>query len=217
MKGLLIKDIRLMKNMKNSLIIILLIAAGMSTYINDVSFLIIYMGLIGSTFTNSTISYDEFDNGYAFLLSLPVTRKVYVKEKYVFGMMLCGSGWLVGTIIAVIAGWVRGSMVPLDTIQAALMMLPMVMLLLAVLLPFHLKYGPEKGRIVMIGAMGFFFVICVFAVRLADRMNLNPDALVKRMPVMGVGVMTAGAIAVGLMILLLSGSISMVIMRKKEF
>lgn len=217
MRGLLIKDIRLMKNMRNSLILILLIAAGMSTYISDMSFLIIYLGLIGATFTNSTISYDEFDNGYAFLLSLPVTRKIYVKEKYVFGMMLCGGGWLTGTIIAAIAGWARGNMAPLDTVQMALMMFPMVMFLLAVLLPFHLKYGPEKGRIVMIGAMGVFFVLVVLVAKVADRMNIRPDALEGMMLVMGTGVITVGALAIGLVILLLSCRISMAIMKKKEF
>ena len=33
----------------------------------------------------SSISYDEFDNGNAFLFSLPITRKDYVLEKYIFG------------------------------------------------------------------------------------------------------------------------------------
>ena len=84
MKGLLIKDLRLMKNMGNSLAIILLVAVGMSFYISDMSFIVIYMAIIGTSFTSSTISYDEFDNGNAFLFSLPVSRKDYVLEKYLF-------------------------------------------------------------------------------------------------------------------------------------
>ena len=47
MKGLLVKDIRLMKNMKNSIIMIILIAVGMGSYLKDVSFIITYMALIG--------------------------------------------------------------------------------------------------------------------------------------------------------------------------
>lgn len=77
MKGLLIKDMKLMKNMRNSIVMILLIAVGMGSYLKDGSFLIVYLSLIGATFTTSTLSYDEFDNGYSFLFSLPVTRKSY--------------------------------------------------------------------------------------------------------------------------------------------
>ena len=47
MKGLLIKDIKLMGNMKNSLLLILLISIVMTTYIKDASFLIMYLGKIG--------------------------------------------------------------------------------------------------------------------------------------------------------------------------
>lgn len=35
-------------------------------------------------FTATTISYDGFDNCYLFLMTLPVTRKKYVNEKYLF-------------------------------------------------------------------------------------------------------------------------------------
>lgn len=51
-----------------------------------------YCTMFGMLFTVNTISYDEFDHGYLFLFTLPVTRKDYVLEKYVF-MMLCGGGF----------------------------------------------------------------------------------------------------------------------------
>ena len=52
MKGLLIKDIKLMKNMRNSMAMILVIAVGMGAYIKDTSFIITYLSLIGATFTD---------------------------------------------------------------------------------------------------------------------------------------------------------------------
>ena len=104
MKGLLIKDLRLMKNMGNSLAIILLVAVGMSFYSSDMSFIVIYLAIIGTSFTSSTISYDEFDNGNAFLFSLPVSRKDYVLEKYLFAILMCGGGWLLGSVISMWPG-----------------------------------------------------------------------------------------------------------------
>ncbi len=40
-----------------------------------------YCTMFGMLFTVNTISYDEFDHGYLFLFTLPVTRKDYVLEK----------------------------------------------------------------------------------------------------------------------------------------
>ena len=41
--------------------------------------------IVTAIFAITTISYDEFDNGLAFLMTLPVTRKQYVAEKYLLG------------------------------------------------------------------------------------------------------------------------------------
>ena len=62
MKGLLIKDFKLMKEQKNFLLIILIITIGMSLFTNDLSFALGFLTFIVSLFSLSTISYDEFDN-----------------------------------------------------------------------------------------------------------------------------------------------------------
>lgn len=217
MKGLLIKDIRLMKNMRNSIIMILLIAVSMGAYMKDVSFIITYLALIGASFTTSTMSYDEFDNGYTFLLSLPVTRKGYVLEKYAFGLLLGGGGWLLGSVIVTVAGAVRNTSTVTDSLMMSLVMLPVALLLLSVLIPFHMKFGGEKGRIVMIIAMGLFFAVVVLGVKLAESMHIDLDAALEKLPVTGTGAITLGCIVIGVVILLLSCRISIGIMEKKEF
>ena len=93
MKGLLIKDFKLLKVQKNSFLLILCIAIGMEIFTNSTSssFIIGYLSFVATLFTLSSISYDEFDNGNAFLFSLPITRKSYVIEKYGFGMIMGSS------------------------------------------------------------------------------------------------------------------------------
>ena len=90
MKGLLIKDFKLLQGQKNFFITIIAIAGIMAIFMEDASFIIGYMTFVGSLFTLSTISYDEFDNGNAFLFSLPITRKDYILEKYGFGLIVGG-------------------------------------------------------------------------------------------------------------------------------
>lgn len=217
MKGLLIKDIKLMKNMRNSMAMILVIAVGMGAYIKDTSFIITYLSLIGATFTSSTLSYDEFDNGYAFLFSLPVSRKGYVMEKYLLGMLLSGGGWLIGSVITVIAGAARNTMPLTEIFMMSAVLVSVPVILLSVLLPFHFKFGGEKGRIVMVVVMGAIFVLVVLGVKIMDMLHLDPDAVIDNMPALGMGATAAVSIAAAALILLISCRISMGILQKKEY
>ena len=81
MKGLLIKDLKLLKGQKNFFVVLIVIAIVLSVSMSSPSFVIGYMTFIGAVFTLSTISYDEFDNGNAFLFTLPFSRMDYVIEK----------------------------------------------------------------------------------------------------------------------------------------
>lgn len=217
MKGLLIKDLRLMKNMGNSLALILLMAVGMSFYIKDISFIVVYMAIIGTTLTSSTISYDEFDNGNAFLFSLPVSRKDYVLEKYLFSLLMCGVGWLLGSMIAIVAGAARHALVPAEGLMTAVALLPVAIGLNVVLIPLRLKFEAEKSRIAQIMVMGGFFLVCVLGAKLAERLGIDLNALGERMPAMSEGAGIAAVLAVSVALLCISCHISIRIMERKEF
>lgn len=108
MKGLLIKDFKLMLMQKNFFIIIIVVACLISISSQDPTFMIGFITLILSLFTVSTISYDEFDNGYPFLLTLPFSRKTYVLEKYVYGLILGTGAWIVSVMICSLMLIVQG-------------------------------------------------------------------------------------------------------------
>ena len=217
MKGLLIKDLKLMKSTRNSLALVLLIALGMSTYISDISFIITYLAIIGITFATGTISYDEFDNGSAFLFTLPVSRRGYVIEKYLFSLLMSLGGWLIGTVIAIGVGTAKGTMASEEGIMVALMLLPMVLCLAAFLLPMRLKFEGEKSRIVMIIVMGGFLLVAVMVAKLAKGLGIDLDTLGERIPEMSAGAGIAVALGIGIALLLISCQISIKIMEHKEF
>ena len=81
MRGLICKDLRLMMVQKNFLIMLAAVALVSLAAMDDPMFVIMYMTLIFTSFILSTMSYDEFDNGFPFLFTLPITRKLYVREK----------------------------------------------------------------------------------------------------------------------------------------
>ena len=77
MKGLLIKDIRLLKGQSTILLALLVLVAGFMGVVADVSsfFVVAYITIFFSIFVASTISHDGYDNGYSFLMNLLVTSK----------------------------------------------------------------------------------------------------------------------------------------------
>ncbi|MDD2959630.1 MAG: ABC-2 transporter permease [Lachnospiraceae bacterium] len=217
MKGLLIKDFKLLKSQKNFFVIIALITAGMPIYMEDSSFIIGYMTFFGSLFTLSTISYDEFDNGNAFLFSLPFSRKSYTLEKYEFGLIIGGIFWLFATVIAIIAEMTKNSMMIKETLMTALLMVPVMIFLLAIMLPFQFKFGGEKSRIAIIGAVGLVVVTGLAAVKIAELFHIDLAAVFNSLPAMGMGMAAAAGIGITVLVLLISLKISVGIMNKKEF
>ncbi len=99
MKGLLIKDLKLIKTcglfpmLALAVFVILQLGAGNGEMGVGLTILIL------SIFSITSITYDEYDNGMPFLLTLPITRKKYVQEKYVLGFGLITVAWVTMSVI----------------------------------------------------------------------------------------------------------------------
>ena len=125
MKGLLTKDFRILAGQKRYFTIIILIALIFLCSGQPAQIIVGYCTMFGMLFTVNTISYDEFDHGYLFLFTLPVTRKDYVLEKYVF-MLLCGGGfWAVSAAAGFVVDYIRG-----DVVSLLEWLMPMFLILL---------------------------------------------------------------------------------------
>ena len=214
MKGLFVKDLKLMMLQKDFLLLILAIVIGMMIFTDDVIFPLGFLSFIVSLFTVSTISYDDFDNGNAFLFTLPITRNHYVSEKYFLGLLLGCMAWVLATITTVL----KDTLPITDLVQSSLMILPIMIVVQAIMLPFQLKFGGDKGRIAMIGAFGGLAVITLVIVKGAEAIfNIDLVSLLDNMPTVSMGVLIAIAIIIALLMLLVSMKISLSIMNKKEF
>ena len=138
MKGLLIKDLLLM--IKSKKVILFMLFIGIIGGINDISFATGYILMVFAILSLSTISYDEANHGLKTLFTLPISKSDYVKEKYLFSLIITGIGFVFVTILGCFSK--NGFMETLIILSTAL-------LLLALSLPFQLKEGNEKGRIVL--------------------------------------------------------------------
>lgn len=218
MKGLLVKDFRLMMMQKNFFFMTIAIAIGMIVFTDDVSFPLGFLTFVISLFVLSTISYDEFDNGNAFLFTLPITRTSYVIEKYCLGLILgCGT-WIFATILVVVATILKETMPFTDLIMIALIILPLMIIIQAIMIPFQLKFGAEKGRIAIIGAVGILATIGVIVVKVAKAVfNVDIVNVFNTLPTVSIGMLIIVSIVTAVIFFLISLKISISIMNKKEF
>lgn len=158
MRGLLEKDIRLTLSRKRTLVIFVAVAVVMG-FSTDESFIIAYFTMLAMIVATGTISYDEFDNGMAFLMTLPVDRKTYVIEKYLFSLMMSSGAWCVVACFCFIMDMAKGNEIDFTLV----VIVPVLFLLTAVMIPLQLKYGAEKSRVVLLIIFGIIAAAAFYA------------------------------------------------------
>lgn len=148
MKGLLLKDFRFIMQQSRMFLIILFMIASFMIFqgADSAPFVIAYTSMMGGILVLNTISYDEFEHSITFLMTLPITRKEYVKEKYVFGVLGILSLWGISTAVCLLVGLDRFQ----EIIISALAILLVIMVSEMIMIPIQLKFGGDKGRIVLI-------------------------------------------------------------------
>lgn len=217
MKGLLIKDFKLMLMQKNFFIIIIVVACLISISSQDPTFMIGFITLILSLFTVSTISYDEFDNGYPFLLTLPFSRKTYVLEKYVYGLILGTGAWIVSVMICSLMLIVQGKPVTSDMLIGAFVILPMFLVIESLMIPVNLRFGGEKGRYALIACVGVLVVIGFVVMKIVEIFHIDVLPLILAIDALGPVMFMVILLMIGFLIMLVSLKVSLSIMNKKEF
>ena len=167
MKGLFVKDIELMKQQKQFFILVVVMEVILNLAgSGSVSFAAGYFTIVTAIFAITTISYDEFDNGLAFLMTLPVTRKQYVAEKYLLGAGLTAVAWGIATITGVICKGVAELQGCLsETIIGSLIYIPLALLMLAVSLPLVIHFGAEKGRYIAMVMWAIIFAVVYILIK----------------------------------------------------
>lgn len=221
MSGLLIKDIKLMKNQTNFFVVLVLLGIAFSSMEGGVNFIVGFLTFVCSLFTISTISYDEFDNGNAFLFTLPFERADYVKEKYVFGLLVGSVACVAGTVISGVIWVVKNNGIHTQQLLSYgltfIVFMIIDMILLSLLLPFQLKFGSERSRIALMITFGAVFLAVVLLGRMFQRLHLDFSAILNGLTAMGMTGTFVLCFLAGLVCLVLSCTVSCRIVNHKEF
>ena len=216
MAGLFEKDIRLILRNKQMVIVVAFMALMMS-FSGSIDMVLPYMTIFGTIFSVSTISFDEVDNGYSYIMTLPVTYKDYVYEKYMFCTAGGMSAVLLAVVLSAISSILRGTAISGDMPEALSTAVMLIVLMESVLIPVQLKFGSEKSRIflvILIGAvLGGAFVIDRFVMNI-EQSGVEILKLIEDIPpVAGI----CGVCVFAIIIFAVSVLCSMGIMRKKQY
>ena len=218
MKGLLIKDFKYIKYQYHFFLLLFLIAIGISMFSKESSFIIGYLSFITSLFVLTTISYDEFNNGYAFLFTLPFSRKEYIIEKYVFGLGVGSIGWLIATIIASILEITTfHNMSILELWLSSLFVIDVLILLVSIMIPIQFKFGSEKGRIVLFAIIGCVFIVFYIINFLFNMIHIDLLTILNQISNLNFSFLIIIGLIISFICLYISYKISYQIIYHKEF
>lgn len=217
MKGLLVKDFKLMTMQRNFLIVMVVIAAATVFTTTDTTFMVGFLSFIMMMFAVSTISYDDFDNGSSFLFTLPISRKGYVTEKYCFGMLLCLGGVALSLVLALFAAAIKEGIVFSETLASAPFILAGAILLLSLSIPMQIKFGAEKSRLALAAVGGIAILLSYGISKISDWLGFDIMVSIDNLSSINIGVIMIGTVALALCLMLLSMRVSLAIMGKKGF
>ena len=199
MKGLILKDLYLVKSFGKHYISLLLFMAVWGVVMKAVAFLCIYSILLGAMVILSVIALDDAVFFNRFALTMPISERTLIKSKYFLFVITIAVG-------AVIAGLISGisTVLPFKLNQNFDWneIMPSVTVMVvgtAIAFPVILRKGAEKGRYVYMAAMLGMGGIIYAAVKLCLRYNISLDAL-ETVPVVIYGILFAGICVISLVI-----------------
>lgn len=214
MRGLLVKDWKMILLQKRFLLLILLICILMIKTMGDSGFIVGYTCIMGMFLALGTLSYDEFDNGYAFLFTLPVLRRTYVLEKYLLCVLTGAAMWGIAMgIDFILNGGAGEAMEEKLVISASLLAANLFVAFF--MLPIRLKFGAEKSRLVNFVMIFVMFTVIEGVTKYVSRLNFawNPEWIAS-FP-------TWGFIAAAVLVFAVTGVVSILasikIVNKKQF
>ncbi|MBE6545967.1 MAG: ABC-2 transporter permease [Ruminococcaceae bacterium] len=207
MKGLLLKDLYMMKKYCKSYLLITVLFIALSFASNENLFFVFYPCLLCGMIPVNLLGYDERSRWLQYSETMPYTKGQIVSGKYWIGL---------GTQVAVllVTGFAQAIRMNISGAFAlrkylVLMMLLLVMSLLAssITLPFMFKLGVEKGRMayyIMIG------IVCAGSIIASNLLSGGIQAEIKLNGILPI------ICLVGIGIYVLSWYLSIVFYKKRE-
>ena len=140
MAGLLVKDMRLILRNK-PYVVLFIVLTVMLGFSQEGTFILGYFPYVMMILIVNTIGYDEMDNGYQFLMTLPINAKTYVREKYILSLAGAVFSWLIAAILYFASRALHGTSIEIQSeVPLIAAFLPVIVLMGDLMIPLELKF-----------------------------------------------------------------------------
>ena len=203
MIGLIIKDLMNLKKLSKYYLLILAFYFIIGIAGGDQNMFGVMLIMLAVMIPMTALSYDEKNKWERYALTMPLTRGTLVLSKYILGLIFL----ITALVLSLLSNTVFSDVILFENLMINLTTLSVGIIMMSFIFPILLKYGVEKGRILM--------MIVIFA----------PTALIVMLSKLGISVPDTGKIemflkflpVVALAFYVVSIFVSMSIYKKKEF
>ena len=228
----MIKDINIMRG--NSRAILPIMGIGVIyVFFTDtkISFGMSYIIMLFGMLALSTLSYDEENDGMAYLMTLPVSRYQYVLSKYLFLLLFLAVGAVASLATFLVSAVIKGAAAHTGSLEvlrrigflqkeewlACLIVLLTMFLMNMVLLPLRYKFGAAMQQIMILIVVAAVIGFSMALDKLTKTLGIDPDQWLAGLN--GLGTAALLLIAAGLCVVgfLVSLGISAHVIARKEF
>ncbi|MBP3569614.1 MAG: ABC-2 transporter permease [Lachnospiraceae bacterium] len=215
MKGLLIKDICLLMRQKKMLLLYAVLLLVFCQYGKEVSigYFIMSCFFLGE----NTICNDMDNHNLGYLMTLPVSRRTYVIEKYAFCLVPGIVVTALTVVICLVVAGIQGQMTDASVVVVSCVGFFLACSLLdAVFLPIELLGMENAKKVLNIACAAFGAGLGMLAINgeAMDKARAYAMSVVESVNKVGLG---AGTLGIWLVVMVSSIVCSVVIMEKKQF
>ncbi|WP_459541390.1 ABC-2 transporter permease [Parvimonas micra] len=209
MTALILKDIA---TLKKTLLLTITICVALAIYgiYENATFMIpLICAMIPLILTAISFGYDTKSNFEQYAFSMPIKKSSYVLSKLFFAFAF----GLIGSICIFILLTIQNIMTIEYIVFISIITLIASILMSAIQLPFILKYGVEKGRLIMVITYFVIFALSTFLKEKSDLITKLAELFNKS----SMSMICIGIVLIGLIMIGLSVKSSIIIMEKKEY
>ena len=152
MKGLLKKDLLLLKSQIKYIVTIVVICLIMAYANSGFAYISSYLTFMGTGLVFNSFSYDMYHNERTYLFALPFSKREYCLEKYIYALTVTFISWLIAFLIS------SATHINLETTIVQLAMLFSAFIYISITIPVMMKYGREKATIIVLMLMLVLFL-----------------------------------------------------------
>ena len=214
MKGLILKDLLILKNQMKSLLIVLVFFIFISFVNKDFSFISFIIPFYMVMLVINTFSYDEFNHWDTFCNTLPFNKKDIVGSKYLLYITGTIGALIIGVITSYISTVIDPNIRLLESISVVIGEVAAIAIILSLMIPFIYKFGVQKGRTMFITTIIGISLIAGILIKL---LNFDPTNLLNKLDHINVIFIFIGILLIISSVIYISYKVSTKIYIKKEF